>query len=483
LNNKLLVIKTRLLHSKLLLLFLFLNLLASAQEEAKLSSLQEQLPDKAFTSLFEKSAGTEAKLDNATQKYLSKLLKQEQKLQKKIYKKDSLKAEELFEGVEQKYASLQNAPEKLKKYKNVYSGHLDSLTTSLKFLQAQNLSNPELQKTLSQFSSLQGKLNQAEYIKKFLNERKKLLKENLEKLGMLKELKGFSKQAYYYSAQLKEYKAMWEDPSKLEKKLLEWVMKSDKFKEFFRKHSQLGSLFALPGSGASMASLQGLQTRASVQQAIASRFGTGTGVQQMLQQNMQAAQGQLNELKAKLGSLGSGSFGNSGSDIDMPDGFKPNSQKTKTFLDRLEYGANIQNQKARSYFPVTSDIGLSLGYKLNDKSAVGIGASYKLGWGSGWNNIKLSSEGLGLRTYLDYKLKGTFYISGGYEQNYRTAFSSIDQLKDYSAWQSSGLLGLSKKYKVSKKLKGEMKLLWDFLSYQQIPKTQTILFRIGYNLK
>jgi len=45
------------------------------------------------------------------------------------------------------------------------------------------------------------------------------------------------------------------------------------------------------------------------------------------------------------------------------------------------------------------------------------------------------------------------------------------------------LIGLSKKYSVIKKLEGEMKLLWDFLSYQQVPRTQAILFRIGYALK
>ena len=466
-----------------LLVLLFLSFTAKAQQENNSFEPAVHISAKTFVSLSKKTSAIEESFEKSTEKYLAKLQKQEAKLKRKLIKKDSVLAKELFEGIEQKYASLQSAPDKLSKYKNVYSGHLDSLTTSLKFLQAQNLSNPELQKTLSRFSALQGKLNQAENIKKFLNERKRLLKENLEKLGMLKELKGFSKQAYYYSAQLKEYKAMWDDPSMLEKKLMEWVMKSDKFKEFFRKHSQLGSLFALPGSSVATASLQGLQTRASVQQAITSRFGTGSNVQQLLSQNMQAAQRQLNELKNRLGSLGSGSFANSGSDIDMPDGFKPNTQKTKTFLQRLEYGANIQSQKARSYFPVTSDIGLSLGYKLNDKSAIGVGASYKLGWGRGWNNIRLTSEGIGLRSYLDYKLKGTLYISGGYEQNYKTAFSSIDQLKDYSAWQSSGLIGLSKKYKVSKKLKGDMKLLWDFLSYQQIPRTQTILFRIGYSLK
>jgi len=405
------------------------------------------------------------------------------KLKKKIAKVDSLKAQALFAGIEEKYASLKNAPQKLSKYASVYSGHLDSLTTSLKFLEGQGLSPEELKKSLSRFSTLQEKLNQTEVIKQFIQERKKLLMQNLERLGMLKELKGFSKEAYYYSAQLKEFKAMWEDPSKLEKKLLEWASKTEAFKDFFRRNSQLASLFALPSGNTSTASLAGLQTRASVQQAIAARFGSGLNVQAMIGQNIGAAQGQLSELKNKLSQYGSGSFGNSSSDIDMPEGFYPNSQHTKAFVQRLEYGANVQSQKSSSFFPVTSDLGLSLGYKLNDKSAVGVGASYKLGWGRGWNHIRMTNEGLGLRSYLDYKLKGSLYISGGYEQNYRTAFSSIQQLKDYSAWQSSGLIGLSKKYKVSKKLKGDMKLLWDFLSYQQIPRTQAILFRIGYSFK
>lgn len=441
------------------------------------------IPEKVYASLSRKSADVEERLDRATEKYLHKLQKQETKLRDKIAKVDSLKAKELFTGINEKYAALKTLPKALSKYSGVYSGHLDSLTTSLAFLQRTGLSSPEGKGTLAQFSSLQGKLAQTEAVKKFLSERKRLLQENLEKLGMLKELKGFSKQAYYYSAQLKEVKALWEDPQKLEKKLLEVVMKTDKFKDFFRRHSQLASLFALPGGTNTTASLAGLQTRASVQQAITARFGSGPQVQAMLQQNLQAAQGQLAELKSKLSGLGTGSFGNSGRSIDMPDGFKPNGQKTKTFRQRLEYGGNIQSQSARSYFPVTSDLGLSLGYKLNDKSSVGVGASYKLGWGRGWGHIRMTSEGVGLRSYLDYKLKGSLYLSGGYEQNYRTAFNSVEQLKDYSAWQSSGLIGLSKKYKVSRKLKGDMKLLWDFLSYGQVPRTQTILFRVGYSLK
>jgi len=447
------------------------------------SARSEELTDKAFTTLSKKPSAIEDKLNQQTSRYLSKLERQEEKLRSKIWRKDTVLAKQLFTGVEERYAALKSAPEKFSKYSSVYSGHLDSLTTALNFLKGKDLSNPEIQKTLTQFSSLQEKFNQTEAIRKFLSERKQLLKENLERLGMLSELKGFQKQAYYYSQQVRAYKELWEDPSKLEKKVLELVLKSDKFKEFFAKNSQLASLFSLPGGNSSLASLQGLQTRASVQQSIADRFGAGLQVQQLVLQSIQTAQGQLNALKSKLAQYGSGNYSNSTSDIDLPEGFKPNGQKTKTLLQRLEYGANLQNQKASSYFPTTSDLGLSLGYNLNDNSTIGVGASYKLGWGKGWNNIRLTNEGLGLRSYIDYKLKGSLYISGGYEQNYRTAFQNIQQLKDQSAWQTSGLLGLSKKYKVSKKIKGDIKLLWDFLSYQQIPRTQAILFRIGYSLK
>src|SRR6185312_3790740 len=112
------------------------------------------------------------------------------------------------------------------------------------------------------------------------------------------------------------------------------------------------------------------------------------------------------------------------------------------FLKRFEYATNIQTQKASSFFPITSDLGLSVGYKLNDKSVIGIGASYKVGLGRGWNDIELSSQGAGLRSYVDWKLKGSIWISGGFEMNYRSEFKNIDQLKDIIDWQQSGLLGL-----------------------------------------
>lgn len=466
------------------LLFIFIVILGNPSFSQDSSRLDRAIafPTKLFTSLDKKTASVESKLDKQTSKYLAKLQRQEHKLRKKVARKDSALASQLFDGVDEKYNELKNGL--VGKTSDVYSGHLDSLTTALSFLKTQNLpDNPALQKSLEQYKELQTKLDASENIKAYITQRRELLKQQFEKLEMIKELKQFRKEVFYYQRQRCEYKEMFEDPNKMEAKLMELALRIPQFKDFFQKNSMLGSMFALPGSNGttSLASLQGLQTRALISQTLADRFGNGGNVSQMLQQNVRDAQGQLNQLKNKLSSFKNGSYGNTNDD-DIP-GFKPNDQKTKSLWQRFEYGGNVQSQRARYFFPVTSDIALSLGYKINNKSSVGVGASYKLGWGNNWNNIKLSHQGIGLRSYLDWKIKGSLFLSGGYEQNYRAMINSIDQLKDYSVWQTSGLIGVSKKYSISKKLKGEMKILWDFMSYQQVPKAQPILFRVGYNLK
>jgi hypothetical protein len=154
----------------------------------------------------------------------------------------------------------------------------------------------------------------------------------------------------------------------------------------------------------------------------------------------------------------------------------------------LEYGSNIQTAR-NNFFPTTTDLGLSVGYKLTDKSVVGIGASYKMGWGKDIKNISISSQGMGLRSYMDVKLKGSFYASGGFEYNYQPinadslSSTAVMNWKDVSSWQQSGLVGVSKIISIKSKFfkKTKLQLMWDFLSYQQVPRTQPVKFRVGYN--
>lgn len=433
------------------------------------------------------------KLDKKSEKVLQQFQKQEARIKRKLGKIDSVKAASIFADAEQQYQQLE---QNIRINERIpYISSLDTLGSSLGFLQqnqewlSQAKGTPQkLQEAISKVKALGHGFQKAEEIKKFLKARKQYLKEQLSQLGLAKELKRLNKQVYYYNEQLKEYKEMLKDHKKVEKKAIALLSKTKFFKEFMQRNSQLASLFRLPGNGDPMQpTLAGLQTRVQVNNLIQQQIATaGPGGMQQIQQNIQEAQGQLNQLKDKVLKLG-GSSSNSA----MPEGFKPNSQKTKSFLKRLEFGANIQSQKPRGLLPVTSDIGLSIGYKLNDKSIVGIGGSYKVGWGSDIRHIRISHQGLSLRSFVDWKLKGTFWLTGGYEMNYRAALENVEipsmgtsgMVREADPWQRSGLIGFSKVISLKTKFfkKTKLQLLWDLLSYQQVPRTQPIVFRVGYN--
>ncbi len=470
-------------------ILILLILFCVAQDLSAQDSVQiiQQVSPNYIDVVAEKAKGLEEKLDKKSEKALDQLQKQEAKLRSKLEKIDSIAAKNVFAGAENKYKELE---QKLKDNKlRQYIPQIDSLSTSLKFLEANppfisqaNEVKEKLKEAMSKMEALKGQLQKAEDVKQFLKERKQYLKEQLSKFGLAKELKKINKQVYYYAQQLNEYKQVLKDPKKAEQKALELLSKTKLFKDFMRKNSMLASLFRIPGDAndpSGQASLAGLQTRVRVNNLIQTQIAAGgPNAQAQFQQNLQAAQSQLNELKDKILKSGGGN-----SDAEMPEGFKPNNQKTKSFLKRIELGTNIQSQKSTGFLPVTSDIGVSAGYKLNDNSIVGVGASYKMGWGRNIQHIRISHQGISARSFIDWKLKGSLWVSGGFEMNYRSEFRNFTVLQNYSAWQQSGLIGISKTVPVKSKFfkKTSLKLLWDFLSYQQVPRTQPVVFRVGYN--
>jgi hypothetical protein len=457
------------------------------------------LPSDFFTSVNKKATGLEKRLTKQSGRYLQRLAKKEKKLQRKLAKIDSAGARQLFAGSEQQYqqftGKIKGKTDKLKSgLRGEYLPGMDSLKTSLSFLDknSQLLGGAKdvrqkVQGALANVNALQSKLQQTEQVKAFIKQRKQQIRDALGRYtklpkGITNSFADFNKQAYYYGQQVQEYKDMLKDPNKALKKGLTLLNKLPAFKQFMQQNSELASLFRMPDNYGTPQSLTGLQTRAQVQQQIQTQLaGAGPNAQQYLQQNLQAAQAQLNQLKDKLNKLG----GSGSTDMDLPD-FKPNNQKTKTFWKRLEYGTNIQSVKSNYFFPTTTDVGLSVGYKINDKSTIGVGASYKMGWGKDIRNISISTQGMGLRSFFDMKIKGSFYASGGFEYNYQPGVTPVSNntgtVIKADDWYQSGLAGVSKIVSIKSKFfkKTKLQLFWDFLSYQQTPRTQPVKFRVGY---
>lgn len=479
--------------TSLIICSLLLTCSSFAQDEIKNDESAGifNISSKTLFGLQKQYENLQSTIEKQNNKLLDKMLRKEDKLKTAILKTDSAKANQLFTSeISDQYKQLQNSSnlitDKLNKFPlKEYVPGIDSIQTLLNFFLENKtlpLQNIEQLKSLqTQVQSLQASMQQANNIQQYVREREAFLKEKLLNSNVGKQLEGINKEVYYCQQRLTEYKELLNDKNKLKDKVLGIVRELPAFENFWQKNSYLAMLFPLPENYGTAQALAGLQTRTNVQNLINSRMGSissGDGVGgNFLQQQMEAANTQLNQLKDKINQLGSNS-GNG--EMTMPD-FKPNEEKTKTFLQRLEYGVNLQNQPSNYVLPITTDFALSLGYKIDDKKKIGIGASYKMGWGTSLKDIQLSSQGIGLRSYVEIKAKGSFWLSGGFEYNYLSSFRNLQELqKNVDIWQRSALIGISKKYKIGKKRDGNMQVLYDLLHNTQNPPGQALKFRIGW---
>lgn len=468
----------------------FASLVCEAQLDSSIEALQK-IPAKYISKVDNKIDKYSNRITSKTEKTLAKLSNWEIKIKSILEKASPETAQRLFGNNQTTFSTLL---QKLKDgkavadgYKAKYDEYRDKLTTSVKYLEDQkdkldkNIVKP-VNDAKKKLADLEQDVSNSEAVEKFIKERKKqLVNEAAKYLGNSKYLTKIDKEAYYYVETLRNYKELFSDKKKAEEVAMRILNRIPAFKNFVQQNSMLASLFRMPGgtSSSNAQNFTGLQTRESVQALIQDRIAAGgPNAQQQMSQNLQQGQAELNKLKENV--LKSGG---SSSEANIPD-FKPNNQKSKTFFQRLEYSNNFQFTKSSSLVPTTADIAVNVGYKLNDKSIIGIGGSYKMGMGS-IERIRISHQGIGIRSFVDWKLKKQFFVSGGFEMNYNAQFKNIAQLNNYDSWQQAGLLGITKKINIKTKFfkATSVQLLYDMLYRQHNPVSQPILFRTGYSFK
>lgn len=461
---------------------------AKEKADSLLSALQE-LPKKYLTSIDSKVDKYTSRVTNKTEKTLTKLAKWESKIKSLLEKASPETAQKLFSSNQLTFATA------LEKYKQgetlfneqrkYYNQYRDKLTNTIQYLDREKdkldtkLVKPlnNARKKLAEYEKEQ---DQADALEQFIKERKKqLIDQSLKYIGKSKYLQKIDKEAYYYVETIKNYKQLFTDRQKAEKTALRILNRIPAFTKFLKENSMLASLFRTPAANtpAGAANIAGLQTRASVNELIRNQIASGgPNAMDQFRANLSAAQAEANKLKEKLMQKGGGGS----SDAELPS-FKPNNQKSKTFKQRLEFGSNFQPGKTNAWLPSSADIAVTLGYKLNNRSIIGIGTSYKMGIGS-LQRMSISHQGIGLRSYIDWQLKKQFYVSGGFEMNYNAQFKNLQQLQSFNAWQQSGLIGLSKKIPIKTKwVKGtNIQLLYDILANSHVPVSRPVLFRVGY---
>lgn len=486
------------MRSALLCVVLFQCLLPvflSGQDKQDAIDRLNNFPTNFLSKINNKTASLDRQLTRQSKKYLQRLAGKESKLKDRLTKFDPAAANNLFSYDPQKQygAFLQKLKSDSGGGKISASGeylpYLDSLKLSLDYLKANpqlikssKLSSAEIAGSISQLQQLQAKMLDADQIKQFIAQRKEQISQYLSKYaklpsGLTNAYQQYSKQAYFYRDQVRSFRESLNDPDKILKTALVLLNKIPAFSDFAKSNSLLGSLFNTPGSTNPNPLSPGLQTRDQLQTMLQDRMGvSGPKVFSGIQSATQSAQGQIDELRNKLKASGSG-------DLSNPD-FQRNDQRNKSFLHRLEYGTGLQTTKNNYFFPITSDFSFSVEYKLNKTNVVGFAIAYKMGWGENIHHIRISSQGLGLRSFADIKIKKNTFLSGGFEFNFQKPFNSTHIFDhELANWTKSGLIGISRIVSIKSRVfkKAKLQILWDFLSGRQLPRTEPLKFRIGYS--
>jgi hypothetical protein len=477
--------------------------LSYGQKDTNTSTIPDitEVPLKFIKNTNDKIDKYSNRLSSKTGKTLEKLAKWEEKIHKLLNKTSPEIANQLFgEGRETFATMLAKVKEGKSLAENVkskYDSYSDKLTTNIKYLETQKEQlDTKYLKPLNtakqKIVELDNTVAETETAEKLIQERKKeLLTQAYKALGKNKYIGKMQQECLAYKETLQNYKQLFSEPGKAEQKALELLGQIPAVKDFVQQNSMLASLFGSPSATASGgASLAGLQTRASVNNLISSRIAAGgPNATAQVSANMQAAQAELSKLKDKILKQANNSGSSTVEGEDGLPSFRKKDLKSKTFKQRIELGSNFQFGRPNRLVSSQMDVAISAGYKATKNSIIGLGLAYKLNYGS-INNFYVQHGGIGLRSFIDWKLKKQFFLSGGYEMNFNNSFKTFRDLRNANGttgigdgWQNAGLIGISKKINMKTKwVKGtKLQLLYDMLYNTHVVKAQPIIFRVGYN--
>src|SRR6185437_6962 len=203
-----------------------------------------------------------------TEKMLLAMRRKEMALQRQIQGKDSLKARVLFSQSQTNYERLlanikstSNAPGTAINAMPLrqYIPGIDSMQTALRFLGQTTVQTEvlgllpsqqqEVRSACQELMQLQAKLQQANEIQSFIRQREQDLKDQLMNSGVAKQLRAINQEAYYYQAQLGQYKDMLNDPNKMAQSVLGVVRQLPAFQKFWQQNSYFSHMFPTPPPG------------------------------------------------------------------------------------------------------------------------------------------------------------------------------------------------------------------------------------------
>lgn len=318
-----------------------------------------------------------------------------------------------------------------------------------------------------------------QYLGDLIQKRTKNLKNiNASTKGGIKGFAGIDKSVFYSNEKVKVFQQIKDEPSRLEEKSLEYLQGHEGFDNCLKGNP--GGMEALAGKGIDATALQkmGYQTKQQMNAQLQKKLGgSGGGIQQQMSKDVAKWQDKAN----KLMTAGKGvrqksqELRNSQSSlkrfgkIDKPS-FKVNPMKAQPLTRRIEKQINWQTTRATlDGKPAIFQVSAMAGYKHTPNLTYGVGIAPSIGLGQNWSNIRISFEGLGLRSFAEWKWIYGIGLYAGYERTYKmaafddktTETNLVPNKHNTAIYNEAIVAGLTKTYSINEKWSGSIQVLYD----------------------
>lgn len=423
------------------------------------------------------------------EKYNSSIRRQQNKLLKKLCREEKKFARNLKKSDSAAFASYQDqnlsydsilhlanadSSSTTNPFSNGRNSRVDSLIGVRSFIKSESSSLPSITKPAtsnSDLAQLKGKLNYRNYINQLINERAENLKDFSDVNSAIPSLSGFEKQLYYGKSKMSVIKSISNEPTKAEEKALEYLQNIPGFEK--AAYGAPGGMQSLVGIGNSTQALQnlGYQTNKQLQASLLQKNGSDlSGVTKKVSDNLSKLQDKTRPVTTSIEE--SKKAAKQLKKIEKPS-FKINPMRGLPFGKRIEKQHSWQVARAsiENSQPALLNMSASVGFKHTPKLMYGLGISGAAGLGQNWQNVHLSFEGIGVRSFCNWQLPYGISTYLEYERMFKQYAFTHSARKEGAentasthntiGYSESMLIGISKKYHLNTKYNGAIQILYD----------------------
>ncbi len=454
---------------RLFLILFLITSTAQAQEESEVLYQGKRYLDLNIRSINKLNERNQ----RLQQRLLNKLARKEHRYLQQLKRKDSI----AYNNLQQHGSSYDSIRTLSKngtstKQKGFSNSSIDSLQRIATFLQNKSagINNVNLAGYSNQLQSVGAQANQNHYIWGLIEQRAN----NLRNTGKAaSRLTGMNKQLFYAREKMKVFKGLSNEPSKAEDFALETLQGEQGFEQCLHPNNP-NSMASLAAKGASVSDLEkmGYPTKRQLTASLQNKFGNSLGgMQQKMSSQMQDYMSEVKKLQTAKSTVLQTKTSLSNLRKPKKPEFRINPMRGLPFAQRIEKQFNWQTN--RSTFdgkPAMLQASVMAGFRHTPKLSYGIGIATSIGLGQNWNNLRLSFQGLGLRTYVNWQLIYGVGLYAGYERMYKQAtFTDTKQATqeliptthNTGAYYESVLAGLTKTYSINNKWNGSLQVLYD----------------------